>query len=306
MILVFGSINTDLIFQLPGLPAPGQTLLAERLVIQPGGKGANQAVAAARDGGAVRMAGAVGDDSLAGAALAGLRDAGVDLAGVRTIAGTPTGCASIHTDRDGRNAIAVALGANGQVVAAQVDDAMLRPGTILLLQMEGAPVEITAVIRRARAAGCRIILNLAPAIPLAREVLGLLDFLVVNEDEAETLGQALRVAGPMAAASLAEALGIGVIRTLGAAGAEACAGGETIHVAAPAVAAVDTTAAGDCFVGVFAAAMDRGASLASAMARGCAAASLACTLAGSQRSLPDREATDRFLGALTASSIRSA
>ena len=123
MILVFGSINADLSFALDRLPVPGQTVLAERLVVQPGGKGANQAVAARRDGASVVMVGAVGDDALATAALDGLQGSGVDLGRVACLSGTPTGCASIWTDRDGRNQIAVALGANALVSADQVDAA---------------------------------------------------------------------------------------------------------------------------------------------------------------------------------------
>ena len=288
MILVFGSINADLVFRMERTPVPGQTLLADALTIQPGGKGANQAVAAARDGAAVRMVGAVGDDGLAAIALEGLQAAGVDLGGVRRLTGTATGCASICTDREGRNQIAVALGANRQVLASQVADALLGPGTTVLLQMEGDAGEITTLLRRARAAGCRTILNLAPAVPLEPEALRLVDLLVVNEDEAAALAAHLRCQAE--AAALQAALGIGVIRTLGADGAEAMTAEGALCMAAPQVAAVDTTAAGDCFVGVLAAALDRGAGLEAAMRRACTAAALACTVAGSQRSLPDAAA----------------
>ncbi len=229
MIVVFGSINADLIFRLERTPVPGQTLLADSLTMQPGGKGANQAVAAARDGARVRIAGAVGPE-------------------------------------------------------------LLGPDTILLLQMESPRAEIEALIARARLAGCRIVLNLAPALPIARHALEQLDLLVVNEDEAAFLGREVGT-GPEAAA-LHAALGAGVIRTMGAAGAEAATGTGSIRVPAPAIAAVDTTAAGDCFVGVLAAALDRGLALPQAIRRAVTAASLACLREGSQRSLPYRAETD--------------
>lgn len=292
-IVVFGSINADLVFRMQRTPVPGQTLLADTLTTQPGGKGANQAVAARRDGATVQMVGAVGDDALALLALQGLRDAGVNLDAVRHLPGIPTGCASICTDRDGRNQIAVALGANRHVTADQVTAPMLGPHTTVLLQMEGDPAEIAAVVRRARAAASRIILNLAPAVPIEPEILRMLDILVVNEDEAATLADAT-ACGPEAA-SLHKALGVGVIRTLGAAGAEAATRQGTSRVQAPPVAAVDTTAAGDCFVGVLAAALSRGLTLDDAICRACFAASLACTVVGSQRSLPRAADIDAML-----------
>ena len=291
MIVVFGSINADLIFRLDRIPMPGQTLIADRLTVQPGGKGANQAVAAARDGAAVQMIGAVGDDALAAAALAGLQAAGVGLTALRVLPGQATGCASICTDRDGRNQIAVALGANGALDADQVAAARLGPETILLLQMEAPRPAIEAVIARARAAGARIVLNLAPAGPLARAALAQLDLLLVNEDEAETLGADLGVGGT--AAALAAALGIAVIRTMGAAGAELAADGTLTPVPAPRIEAVDTTAAGDCFAGVLASGLDRGMTLPDAMKRAVVAASLACLREGSQSSLPTRAETDK-------------
>jgi len=290
LITVFGSINADVIFKLDRIPVPGQTLIAHSLTVQPGGKGANQAVAAARDGATVRMVGAVGDDALAEAALAGLRQTVISLDDVRVVPGHSTGCASICTDRDGRNQIAVALGANGYLSAGQVSAAMLGPTSILLLQMEAPRAEIEASIGRARQAGGRIILNLAPALPLDRAALTQVDILIVNEDEAADLGASLGV-GPGAAA-LREALGIVVIRTLGPSGAEAATADGVLRIPAPLIQAVDTTAAGDCFVGVLASRLDAGLDLADAMRRAVIAASLACLREGSQQSLPSRPDTD--------------
>ncbi len=161
VIVCFGSINLDLIFPLPHLPLPGQTVLGPRMTIEPGGKGANQAVAAARDGARVRFAGAVGRDALAEDALALMRTIGVDL--VRVVqADTATGCAAICVDPAGENLIAVASGANLAARHAQIEDALLSPATTVLMQGESDPDETAALIRRARARGARVILNLAP------------------------------------------------------------------------------------------------------------------------------------------------
>lgn len=293
MIVVFGSINADLIFPLAALPLPGQTLLADGMTVQPGGKGANQACAAALDGANVVLAGAVGTDALADPALARLREAGVDLSRVRSAPG-PTGCAAILTGRDGRNQIVVASGANAAARADQVEDALLTPRTILLTQMEADPAQTAALIRRARAAGARILHNHAPARPLDRDALASLDILLVNEDEADWLARELAAPGA-GAASLSRTLGITVIRTLGSAGVQWSTANATGHLPAPAIKAVDTTAAGDCFAGVLAAALDRSQDLPSALHRATTAASLSCTRPGSQQSLPTRKETDAAL-----------
>ncbi|MDA8049867.1 MAG: ribokinase [Rhodospirillales bacterium] len=292
MIVVFGSVNLDLIFPLPFLPEPGQTVLGAELRIEPGGKGANQAVAAARDGARVALAGAVGADPFAALAQEGLRSANVDLSRVASVAAA-TGTAAIAVDPEGRNQIAVAAGANRLARAAQIEDALLGPATTLLLQMECDPAETAVLARRARARGARIILSLAPPGPLDPDVLAALDFLLVNEDEARWLTKRLDVAADTA--SLAARLGIGVVRTLGAAGVEAACGGRSIRLPAHAVTVIDTTAAGDCLAGVLAAALDRGASLRDALARAVVAAGLCCTRAGSQRSLPNAAETEAAL-----------
>lgn len=289
MIVCFGSINLDLIFALDRLPGPGETLLGPHTRIEPGGKGANQAVAAARDGARVLMAGAVGRDAFADGALALLREAGADVSRVARVEAA-TGCAAICTDPQGRNQIAVGAGANLLARADQVEDAALGPGTTLLLQMETEPAEVAALIRRARALGTRVVLNLAPARPLDADALRGLDLLVMNEPEAAWL--AGQLGADCTASGLHAALGIGVIRTLSAAGAEYAAAGEAGTTPARAVRVVDSTAAGDCFTGVLAAALDRGAALRESVARANAAAGLCCTRAGSQGSLPLAAETD--------------
>jgi len=285
MIVVFGSINADLIFPVAALPRPGETLLAQTMRIEAGGKGANQAVAAALDGATVAMVGAVGTDALAVPALAGLKQAGVDVSRVMRLA-EPTGCATICTDQDGRNQIVVALGANAVARAEQADDALFAAPSVLLTQMEARPEETAAVILRARARGARTVHNLAPPAPLSPAALAAVEILVVNEHEAAWLARYLGVSGERAAL-LAGALGNTVIRTLGGAGVEWAGVAGSGHIAACDVEVRDTTAAGDCFVGVLAAALDRGAALADAIARANVAAGLACTRYGSQSSLPN-------------------
>ena len=293
MIVTFGSINLDLFFHLPELPRPGQTLLAQSAQVEAGGKGANQAFAAACDGARVVMAGAVGQDALAESALAGLRAAGVDLSRVAQIAGQQTGCASIGVDGHGRNAIVVAAGANRSALAAQVEDALLGPGTTLLLQMENDPREIAAMILRARRQGARIVLNLAPAAELGLEILRSVDLLVLNESEAEWLSD--RLGTRATAEALQRVLRVVVVRTLGDKGVEAATADGVHQVAAWPVEVVDSTGAGDCFTGVLASALDRGADLGQALIRANAAAALACTRPGSQRSAPQARETDDFL-----------
>ena len=295
MVVVFGSINADLIFPLETLPTPGQTLIADGMSVQPGGKGANQACAAARDGARVVMAGTVGSDSLAEGALALLRKAGADVSRVATVPGA-TGCAVILTDRAGRNEIVVASGANLAARAACVEDALLGPGTVVLTQMEADPGETAALIVRARRAGARVLHNLAPARAMDRDVLAQVDLLLVNEDEADWLASSLGLSGAKAGAgALAEALGVTVVRTLGGEGVAWDGPGGGGRMAAPKVEVVDTTAAGDCFAGVLAAGLERGEALEAALRRAVVAASLSCTRAGSQGSLPSREETDEFL-----------
>ena len=292
MIVCFGSINLDLIFPLPHLPVAGQTVLGPSMQIEPGGKGANQAVAAARDGTKVIFAGAVGKDALAEDAVELMRESGVDISRVARIKGA-TGCAAICVDPAGRNLIAVASGANQAAKQAQVTDDLLDRKTTVLLQRETDPAETEALIARARAAHCRIVLNLAPPGPLSLDALRALDVLVVNEDEAAWLAGHLGVSG--GTAGLHQALGIDVVQTLGAEGAEAVTSAGTFRVPGREVAVVDTTGAGDCFTGVLAAALDRGQPLATAIRRANVAAGLSCTRRGTQGSMPRAAETDAAL-----------
>jgi ribokinase len=291
-VLVFGSANADLVFPVPQLPAPGVTVLGEGVRSFPGGKGANQAVAAARDGAQVAFAGCVGRDAFADVATAGLRAAGVDLSRLAVV-DQPTGCAAICVDPAGRNQIAVAPGANLAARAAQIEDAALHPGTIVLLQMEVPPDEVAALIRRGKARGAQVVLNLAPPGELATDALRALDLLVVNEHEAAVLGARLGVAE---ARGLRVALGIDVIVTLGEHGAVLLRDGAEASVPAFPVAPVDTTGAGDCFCGVLCAGLCRGVPLEMAMRRAAAAAAIACTRPGAASAMPMARETDALLG----------
>lgn len=285
MIVCFGSINLDLIFPLPNLPVAGETVLGPVMRIEPGGKGANQAVAAARDGATVVFAGAVGKDALAEDALRLLRRSGVDLSRVVTD-DAATGCAAICVDREGRNLIAVASGANLAARAGQVEDGLLQAGATLLLQMEVPVAETVALIDRARAAGMRIVLNLAPAAELPRASLRKLDLLVANEEEAGFLAGSLGCNA--SAEALYAALGVGVVVTLGGEGVAATTSEGALRLPAGKIDVVDTTGAGDCFCGVMAAGLDRGLALEDALRRANRAAGLQCTRAGTQGALPDR------------------
>jgi ribokinase len=292
MILVFGSINIDVVVPVPALPRPGETVLGGDYALLPGGKGANQALAARRTGAEVTMAGAVGEDAFAEAALENLRRERVDLALVRRV-GRPTGCAAIMVGGKGENLIAVAPGANLAADSAAVPDDLLVPSTTVLCQNEVPIAETGALLRRARAHGCRTMLNLAPAGQLPPGLSADLDFLVVNESEAAMLD-----GNP---AGLVRSLGEALIVTRGAQGATAyMRDGSRIDVPALPIEPVDTTGAGDSFAGVLAAALDQGVALATALRRASAGAGLACLARGAQTAMPDRAAVDAALAGLSA------
>lgn len=297
MITVFGSINVDLTFPLDHLPSAGETVLTPQLTEAVGGKGANQAVAACRDGAATRFIGCVGSDDFGNTARRALQDAGVDVSGLTTQPGK-TAVASIWIDDQGDNMIAVASGANAKLSADALAPANLDRESLLVLQMEVPRREIEAAIRHAKTTAARVLLNLAPALPLSSDALRDVDILVVNEHEAATLCQqfALTATSPdEQLTALADALAASVIITLGAAGVIARHEGAMLRADALPVTPVDTTGAGDCFVGVFAAALTSGLDFADALHRAAAAASLACTVIGAVPSFPTRAEIDAAL-----------
>jgi ribokinase len=291
MIVVFGSINVDLLMPVPHLPAAAETVLGTNYAIAPGGKGANQALAARRGGSEVAMIGRVGRDAFAEVALSLLRRDGVDL---RLVAASerPTGCAAITVDPAGENMIAVASGANLDAAAVQVPDRLLGPETVLVLQREVPMAENATLIYRARTSGTRIILSLAPAGPIAPAQFSDIDILIANETEAASL--------KTDATTLARGLRQGLVVTRGAAGAVALlADGSRITVPALAIEPVDTTGAGDTFAGVLAAGLDQCLPLDLALRRASAAAALACLALGAQPAMPDRAAIDAAVSRLS-------
>lgn len=289
MIICFGSLNADLIYRVATAPRSGQTIHARDFTLEAGGKGANQAIAAARDGARILMAGAVGQDALAPVALSNFTALGADLSHVVRVT-TPTGNAAVVVDEAGRNQITVAFGANALAAQADLSDAELKAASLVLVQLETPVAEVEKLLLRCRALGVRTILNLAPAKEIALEALKSTGLLVVNEDEAESLAAQLGCGAE--AAALAAHLGIEVIRTLGSAGSEAATAKGGFTVAAQPVQAVDTTAAGDCFIGVLAASLDQGAELRVAMQRASQAAAICCSRPGSQSSLPSAAEID--------------
>ncbi len=297
MIVVFGSINIDLVTRAK-IPAPGETTLGDDYEAIPGGKGANQALAARRAGAVVALVGACGADGFAAPALKLLREAGVDLSATREVA-KPTGAAFIVVDPSGENAIIVASGANREARAAQLEGIAFGAGDLLLLQRETPDAEVEAAALLARRRGAKVMLNLAPAGVPSAALIGALDYLCMNEHEAATLGAASGIATREAggiAAELTRCHRFSTLVTLGAAGAVGFVGGERFAASAPKVAAVDTTGAGDTFVGALAAALDSGLSFAAAMRRGVIAGSLACAKRGAQTSMPSKAEIDALAG----------
>ena len=279
MIVVFGSINVDVLVPVPHLPGPGETVLGGDYVVAPGGKGANQALAAARAGAAVTMIGAVGQDTFAETALSLLRRNGVYLTLVATVA-QPTGCAIITIDSSGENQIAVASCANLSTSSTQVPDRLLDLKTVLLLQREVPAEQNAALIGRALQRGGRIVLSLAPAGSIAPARFEDIDFLITNEAEAATLGDV---------AEIARELRQGLVITRGAEGSIAMLrDGSTIAVPALTIDPVDTTGAGDTIAGVFAAGLDRRLPLDVTLRRASVAASLSCLAVGAQTAMPGR------------------
>ena len=297
MITVFGSVGMDLLFSLPHLPAVGETVLTPTYARAMGGKGANQAVAAARDGGTVRFVGSAGADGFGNEVRSLLQAEGIGLAGLATV-DAATCVASVWFDTQGRNQIAVASGANLLTRAEALRPEILASGDWLVLQMEIPSDEVSKAVALAKARGARVILNLAPALPIDVAALRKVDVLVLNEHEASLLCTHLGQA-PGSPAKLADPisrlLGITVIVTLGADGAVGARGDQTWQVPSMPVKAVDTTGAGDCFVGVLAAAMDRGLDMQPAIRRACVAASMACTQVGAAPSFPTGVAIDLML-----------
>ncbi|MEU8464144.1 ribokinase [Streptomyces sp. NPDC029003] len=289
-IAVLGSTNMDLVAYVSRAPRLGETVTGREFRTVPGGKGANQAVAAARLGGEVVMIGAIGTDEFGVRLRSALTAAGVETAALRTVEGA-SGTAHITVDDEGANSIVVVPGANGHVTGlAPGDAARIGAADALLLQLELPLEAVVAGATAARAHGVRTVLTPAPARPLPRELLELIDLLVPNEHEAATL---TGFTDPLAAAEALLREVPEVVVTLGAAGAlYAARGREPLTVPAPRVRAVDTTAAGDTFVGALAVALGEGRPMPEALTWAARAASLAVQRPGAQPSMPTRADLD--------------
>jgi ribokinase len=307
-IVVVGSSNTDMTVRLPRLPAPGQTVLGSSFATSPGGKGANQAVAARRAGGEVVFITAVGDDDLGKRAIDQFRVQGIDISHARVCEGVSSGVALIFVGDDGENMIGVASGANGELSPEDIDglpDSVFRAGDVLLAGLE-VPIETAArAIERGSRAGMRVILNPAP-VPTASEsitagLLSLVDVLTPNRLEALALaGMRLDASHESDWEECAERLLLSgahaVVITLGAQGCLVATTVNKRRIAAPHVEAIDTVGAGDAFNGALAVALGQNRSLEDSAAWATAAAALAVTQGGAQSALPFREAIDKLAG----------
>jgi ribokinase len=307
-IVVVGSLNMDFVVRVRELPAPGETVLGSNFQMFPGGKGGNQAVAAARLGGQsveVRMIGRVGYDLFADHLKASLAAAGVDVTAVHATKTQATGVALISVDRAGQNSIVVASGANGELAAADVEAMrpVFRGARLALFQLETPLDTVAGALALARQEGLTTMLDPAPAQPLSPELLAQVDILTPNESEAlGLLGRPPARVSPAEAIEMAEALRrMGpktVIVKLGDQGCLSHDGTAPAHIAGFAVEVRDTTAAGDTFNAALAVSLAEGAPIAHALRFANAAAAISVTRAGAQASAPSRREVDAFLESL--------
>lgn len=300
-IAVIGSLNMDLVMRAPRIPKPGETILgADDLHMIPGGKGANQAYASAMLGAEVAMIGRVGGDTFGEQLITSLSKAGVNTQHIIHDSDASTGIALIVVEAGGQNSIVVSSGANGRVTPSDISQTedVIRSADLTLLQLE---IPLSAVIKAAQCAqnhGVKVILNPAPAQQLPAELLSLTDILIPNETEAAMLSgcDVDTDDGIRQAASGLRQYGVKtIIMTRGSRGASLITEDEIVHFPALPIDPVDTTAAGDAFVGSFAVAFAEGKSLAEAVRCGNAAGALASTKPGAQPSMPDRDDLNKLL-----------
>ncbi|MEV0946498.1 ribokinase [Rhodococcus sp. NPDC049939] len=291
-VFVVGSLNIDQTIRVRSLPGPGETVRGSDAVYGPGGKGGNQAVAAARAGAAVAFTGAVGDDAHGHRILEFLSDAGVDCRHTRIVDAVPTGTAVIAVDDEGQNQILVSPGANSSLTTEDMDIPEGREGDILVLQLEIPAPLVRHAARRAKSRGLYVVMNAAPAPHEIENLFDDVDLLIVNEQEISLLAE---TAGVRATdhrdlvRSLPPVLGPAIVFTAGAEGSFAVVDGDLVHVPAHAVIAEDTTGAGDTFVGYLAASLlaDRG-DLVAAMELATRASALTVARSGAMESIPHR------------------
>jgi ribokinase len=296
-VFVVGSMNRDFVLSVERRPAPGETVTDARLATHNGGKGANQAAAAALLGASVAFLGRVGDDGFGGPLVRALADKGVDTSLVQEVTGSSTGAAFITVTPDGENAITVAPGANRCLTAEDVDavSGYIGEAQVFVAQMEVPPEVVLRAVEVAAGSGTRPLVNLAPPFKVPRALLEKLDPLVINEHEAAfLLGDRVEgVDGALDAAPRLLSLGPGsVVVTLGEDGAVFSGGESAQHLMAPKVKVVDTTGAGDVFVGALAARLAEDAALEDAVAYAVRAGAAAVTKAGAQGALPTPETVE--------------
>ncbi|MBP0597547.1 ribokinase [Herbaspirillum sp. LeCh32-8] len=295
MIVIIGSINMDLVLRVPRMPLPGETLAGEKFMTIPGGKGANQAVACARlsaPGTPVAMVACVGGDAFGRQMRASIVASGIDDSFIDSIDGEATGIASIMVDQQAQNSIVIAAGANGRLDIEHIERArsLIASASIVLLQLEVPIPTVLHAVDVAHGMGKTVVLNPAPAQPLPKELLQKIDYLILNEIEAAMLAEEASEDIPLLARKL-HALGArNVVVTLGEKGVYGSfeKAGQR-HQDAKKVKALDTTAAGDTFIGGFLAALVQGRDEFDAIAYGQAAAALSVTRAGAQTSIPTRD-----------------
>jgi len=295
-ILVVGSLNADLVVRAPRFPQPGETISGEDLQVIPGGKGANQAVAAARLGSKVSMLGRVGRDNFGGFLLDNLGSNQVDSQFVKR-EDSSTGTAIIVVDSNGQNSIVLSAGANGKVSPADVESASFVNYDLLLLQLEIPEPAVLAAARRAKEHNLQVILNPAPAREISNELIALVDFIIPNESELHLLtGTDVKDIPSAERAShiLLERGPQNVIVTLGDKGALIVNSDQVTYVETFKVDVVDTTAAGDAFIGGFSTGLLQNMSLEESVRYGCACGALAASKFGAQPSLPGKEEVERL------------
>lgn len=300
-IVILGSINMDLVFRTPRMPLPGETLSGHQFLQVAGGKGANQAVAAARQGGQVRLLARVGQDAMGQTIQAALAQDGIDISAVHNLAGVATGVAGILVDDTGQNSIVLAAGANAHMGVPEVDEqaGAITGADFLVCQLETPLVGVSHAIDLAHAAGVPVIFNPTPMQTLSPALLNKVAYLIVNETEAGQLsGVAVhdQASARLAAHNLLERGVACVVLTLGRQGVLLAQAGQPSQLMpAFAVQALDTTAAGDTFVGTLAVGLGHGLTLEQASVRAQAAAALSVTRLGAQSSIPGRAEVDAFL-----------
>jgi len=296
-ICVVGSINMDLVFRTPRMPVAGETISGHEFLQIAGGKGANQAVAAARQGARTTLVGCVGDDANGLQSLDGLKRDGIDINHINTISGCATGVAGIFVDDQARNCIVIAPGANARLTPDHVDNPALRKAQLLICQCETPVPTIQAAMEIAQRHGVEVVFNPAPAIDLPDAIFKLVNYLVVNETEATQISGVAVNSVDTARDAAQKLLARGVhcvLLTLGDQGVCVCSANEFHHIPAIKVQAVDTTAAGDTFVGAFATAIGQGLTALEAAREAQYSAALTVTRIGAQSSIPHRAEVEQF------------